>query len=147
LDGIEPQFTKVSYAVLSGLHTFKWIYNKDVSVGEGEDCAWLDYIMFPPTIKITAIEENKGVNQVFTCYPNPSNGFTTINFDVNQASEVSLKLYDMSGRLTDIILNNKFKQEGNYTILVNTSKYQAGIYNFELTSGNQKSNQKLIIIK
>ena len=146
-DGIEPQFTKVSYPVLSGTHTFKWIFNKDVSVGEGEDCAWLDYIIFPPTIKITGVQENNSAQQLFTCYPNPSNGFTTINFDVNKSSEVSLKLFDMSGRLTDVILNDKFKQEGNYTILVNTSKYQAGIYNFELTSGNHKFNQKLIIIK
>ncbi|MCD4746526.1 MAG: T9SS type A sorting domain-containing protein [Bacteroidales bacterium] len=34
--------------VTQGLHTFKWIYEKDYSVSNGQDCGWVDYIIFPP---------------------------------------------------------------------------------------------------
>lgn len=37
-----------SYEVSAGTHEFKWEYMKDVSMGGGEDCAWLDNIVLPP---------------------------------------------------------------------------------------------------
>lgn len=33
----------------AGTHTLKWSYEKDSSVSEGSDCAWIDYIVFPST--------------------------------------------------------------------------------------------------
>ena len=36
-----------SYPVSAGSHTFKWQYDKDNIVSSGEDCAWIDYIVFP----------------------------------------------------------------------------------------------------
>lgn len=40
---------RVSYPVQAGNRTFKWEYMKDYIVSSGEDCAWIDYITFPPT--------------------------------------------------------------------------------------------------
>ncbi|MCD4819881.1 MAG: agmatine deiminase family protein [Candidatus Cloacimonetes bacterium] len=37
-----------TYAVAVGFHEFKWSFEKDVSVSSGSDCAWIDYIEFPP---------------------------------------------------------------------------------------------------
>jgi hypothetical protein len=30
------------------LHTFRWVYEKDNAGSSGQDCAWLDNIIFPP---------------------------------------------------------------------------------------------------
>ncbi len=56
IDGIEQgswsgtvDWSEVSYAVTNGEHTFKWSYTKDGSVSSGSDCAWVDYIVFPPS--------------------------------------------------------------------------------------------------
>jgi len=38
---------RIAYPVTAGMHTFKWEYNKDVYVSTGDDCAWIDYIIFP----------------------------------------------------------------------------------------------------
>ncbi len=43
----EEGWEQESYPVSAGDHTFKWIYEKDYSVSNGEDCAWVDYIVFP----------------------------------------------------------------------------------------------------
>ena len=36
-------------AVSAGEHTFLWKYNKDSGVTSGEDAAWIDNIIFPPS--------------------------------------------------------------------------------------------------
>ncbi len=41
-------WTQASYSVTTGNHTFLWRYSKDYSVSSGSDCAWIDYITFPP---------------------------------------------------------------------------------------------------
>ncbi|MBN2175613.1 MAG: choice-of-anchor D domain-containing protein [Bacteroidales bacterium] len=41
-------WSQVNYTVSAGLHTFKWVYSKDYSISTGSDCAWVDYIIFPP---------------------------------------------------------------------------------------------------
>jgi len=43
----EVSWSEESYPVSAGTHTFEWQYAKDGSVSEGEDCAWLDFIVFP----------------------------------------------------------------------------------------------------
>ena len=43
----EIDWNEESFPVSMGLHTFVWQYNKDYSVSSGEDCAWIDYIVFP----------------------------------------------------------------------------------------------------
>lgn len=47
-------WTKEIFAVSPGVHTFKWIYEKDNSVTGGVDKAWIDYISLP-TIMTTTI--------------------------------------------------------------------------------------------
>jgi len=39
---------RVVFPVTPGVKTFKWEYMKDGSVSTGSDCAWIDYIIFPP---------------------------------------------------------------------------------------------------
>ncbi len=45
-------FTK--YPVSEGVHTFKWIYEKNSTISAGDDCAWIDFIEFPPLMTLTA---------------------------------------------------------------------------------------------
>ena len=48
----EVDWGEVSFPVSIGEHTFKWVYYKDQSVANGSDCAWVDYIIFPPYIPL-----------------------------------------------------------------------------------------------
>ncbi|MBE0640264.1 MAG: T9SS type A sorting domain-containing protein [Bacteroidales bacterium] len=38
-----------TFPVQAGERTFSWSYEKDVSVSTGSDCAWVDFIIFPPS--------------------------------------------------------------------------------------------------
>lgn len=41
-------WTQATFTVQAGERTFEWKYDKDFSVSHGSDCAWVDYIVFPP---------------------------------------------------------------------------------------------------
>jgi hypothetical protein len=41
---------RVAFAVGEGGNVFKWEYMKDNVVSSGEDCAWVDYIVFPAPV-------------------------------------------------------------------------------------------------
>lgn len=44
----EVGWAEAIYVVDAGIHTFKWTYEKDVSIAGGLDAGWVDYITFPP---------------------------------------------------------------------------------------------------
>lgn len=53
----------------------------------------------------------------FTISPNPVSGLSSISFSLPQSISVSLKIYDVSGRLVRTLLNsNQKKEAGYYTI-------------------------------
>lgn len=49
-------WSQETYPVTTGTHTFKWSYQKDGSVSNGSDCAWVDNIQFPPTNVILSLD-------------------------------------------------------------------------------------------
>ncbi len=44
---------RVSFPVEPGNYTFRWVYEKDGSGMAGSDCAWIDFITFPPLMTLT----------------------------------------------------------------------------------------------
>ncbi len=40
-------WTKATYTVTAGRHTYRWTYDKDASQSSGSDCAWIDYVSLP----------------------------------------------------------------------------------------------------
>jgi hypothetical protein len=50
-------WTMASFSVSPGSHTFRWTYEKDQSVSNGSDCAWVDYVTFPALADSAAFPE------------------------------------------------------------------------------------------
>ena len=73
----EVPWGQVSYTITPGQHQLYWSYNKDIYVSSGNDCAWLDNIVFPPAEVITVTQET--VMNGLNIYPNPNNGQFSIN--------------------------------------------------------------------
>jgi hypothetical protein len=48
---------------------------------------------------VTALDEAKGINRFITAYPNPTNGFLTLEIQKSEGSNLSYRLHDMNGRL------------------------------------------------
>jgi len=46
----EVGWERASYLLTVGSHTLKWAYIKDESLSGGDDCCWIDFIVFPVTL-------------------------------------------------------------------------------------------------
>lgn len=83
------------------------------------------------------------LTQVMTVSPNPASTYATVNLQIAQASNVSMKLVDFSGK----VLSEKVygSVQGHYKIQINTSNYKAGVYFVELTIDGRTTAKKLIV--
>ena len=83
------------------------------------------------------------LTQVMTVSPNPASTYATVNLQIAQASNVSMKLVDFSGK----VLSEKVygSVQGHCDIQINTSIYKAGVYFIELTIDGRTTAKKLIV--
>lgn len=79
-------------------------------------------------------------------YPNPFNPLTTINFGLPENAEISLKIYDVLGRIVDIPFNG-YMNAGFYSYRFKSTDLPSGIYFYSLSSANFSETKKMIIIK
>lgn len=61
----EMDWTRASYPISAGTHSFIFRYAKDQYVSNGSDCAWLDFIKFP-TAGTIPLNETPRPNVIFT---------------------------------------------------------------------------------
>ena len=67
----------------------------------------------------------------FSIYPNPLRASASINYDLNTPSFVSIKVFDVSGRLVDELVNS-LQEASYYTELWDASELELGIYVIEI---------------
>jgi len=91
--------------------------------------------------------ENKNLN-LYQNSPNPFNPSTLIRFSLPEgfSGNVSLKIYDITGREIQSLINGTM-QQGVYETVWNASEYASGIYFYKLTAGNFTEIKKLILMK
>ena len=105
---------------------------------------------------ITGFEEQQGpttssANVLKQNYPNPFSAGTTIAFDLIEAADVSLVIYDLNGNYVKTLLKN-YSIEGNYSLYWdgtndNGSRVASGMYFYILTADNQRLAKKMICIR
>ena len=144
----EQSWSRVSFPVPAGNHTFKWLYSKDNWSSSGSDCAWIDNIIFPPVYNTLGINNNKDNEEtMLKCFPNPFVNSTNISYTLTKPSSVTIKIYNLLGEEKNILLNKTKKEQGTYTITFNASDFKAGIYYCVLTTDYNVITKKLMVIK
>jgi len=79
-------------------------------------------------------------------YPNPFNPSTTFSYSLKDAGFVSLKVYDLSGRLVNELVNAE-QGVGTYTVTFDGSNLPTGIYYYRLSVNGFSATQKMILMK
>ena len=79
-------------------------------------------------------------------YPNPFNPSTTIRFDVSQASNVKIAVYDLLGREV-LAPVNEFKNPGSYEVTFSLNSLASGVYFYKMTAGNYTDIRKMTFTK
>ena len=79
-------------------------------------------------------------------YPNPVSTSTTVSFYVEETKNVSLKIFDVSGRLVTTLADASF-EEGDYEITWNAAEVNSGIYFLRMEAGDYSVTEKLSVVK
>ena len=81
----------------------------------------------------------------FGIYPNPTNSLSTINFDVRGETSVSVKVFDLTGKLLDIIVDRNYNI-GNHSLEWNPINYDKGVYIFKIYFDNVEISSERVVL-
>jgi hypothetical protein len=79
-------------------------------------------------------------------YPNPFNPSTVISYSLPSASNVKLIVYNTIGQTVNV-LENGYKNAGNYSIQFNGGNLPSGIYFYRLEAGQFSQVKKMMLVK
>ena len=79
-------------------------------------------------------------------YPNPFNPITTITYQVPEYSNVSIKIYNLSGQIIQNI-HNGFMSPGEYSVSWDAKNFSSGLYFVKMVSGSFVKTQKIMLVK
>jgi len=80
-------------------------------------------------------------------FPNPFNPKTKIRFSVSKNSVIQLKIFDVLGRIKEILVNEKLIPS-EYELTFDATKYSSGVYFYQLIAdGRIIDTKKLVILK
>ena len=91
-------------------------------------------------------ENKKQEARLFQNQPNPSIKRTTISYHLPIKTKVSLKIYDMTGRIAKTLVNEE-KESGYHEVNLHTKDLASGIYFAKIVAGDYKSTKKLILVR
>ena len=82
-------------------------------------------------------------------YPNPFNPVTNISFTLKKDSRVSLKVYDVSGKIIENLIDG-YKSAGKYKITFDVSRrtnLSSGIYFYKLSAEGNEFTRRMTLVK
>lgn len=80
-------------------------------------------------------------------YPNPFNPTTKIDFEIPKDSKIALHVFDMTGRMVAVLVNNENYKAGYYTVQFNAGSLASGTYFFRFIAGDFVQTKKMQLIK
>jgi hypothetical protein len=89
--------------------------------------------------------------QVYQNYPNPFNPSTTIRYSIPKASDVTLSIYDINGRLINTLVNQQ-QNSGTHEVTWNGKNSEgvsvvSGVYLYKVKAGAFTKLSKMILLK
>ena len=104
------------------------------------------YFLISYYYTLIIFKNSSNASSLLKSVPNPFSNSTTISFTISQPQKVSLKIYDMTGRLVKTLADTKF-EKGQHELKWNAQGVTAGIYILQYNAGNYSETRKLSVIK
>ena len=110
-----------------------------------EDGIWR--LRYP--VAITGVESSQEVPAGFVLeqnYPNPFNPTTTITYQLQAVSNVTLIVYDLLGRPVATLVNER-QTAGRYSVKFDAGELPSGVYFYRLQAGSFVHTKKMILLQ
>ena len=136
----EVPWEEVSFPVSPGQHKFIWIYEKDDLTSSGADRAWLDEIILPPhqiAVYTDAPAPDAGFAAVVA--PNPTSGSCIIQFDLPEAQQLCIRVFDQLGRELHTAFPPGLVLPGRQEYGIDLGNCAPGIYYVDITGAKKRT--------
>lgn len=81
-------------------------------------------------------------------YPNPFNPTTSIQFELPSEQQVTLRVYDIMGRLVATLSDNQSFSAGTHRLQFDASQLSSGVYLYRMQTGNGHTlSGKMMLVK
>lgn len=96
----------------------------------------------------TSVKNNVQNNSYYlnVNYPNPFNAQTTIEYHIPKEEFVSLKIYNISGKLVRTLVDT-IKSAGSHSIKFDCNDLASGSYFYKMTAGDFSETKKYVLMK
>lgn len=138
----------IGYACTKNTGSMLALNPKDVD----NDAAWTDTSM-NHSVKITAssavTEKNIGSPDGYSLsqnYPNPFNPSTRISYSVSKPGELSIIVYDASGKEVEKLVDG-YRAAGMYEVTFDAANIASGIYYYKIAASGFNETKKMILLK
>jgi photosystem II stability/assembly factor-like uncharacterized protein len=91
----------------------------------------------PEIVRSFSLEQN---------YPNPFNPVTNIKFSLKNNGNISLKVFDITGKTVKELIND-YRQAGEYNINFNGNELSSGVYFYTMKINDFSETRKMILMK
>jgi hypothetical protein len=151
IDGGDPDFAfndpEDSLNPGFALYPSQGTIRNDMGVYGGPMREFLPFIITSVKNDLNGSEYPEHFN-LYQNYPNPFNPETTFRFSVPFKCHVSLKIYNILGKLIAILIDEE-KQKGTYDINFNSNNYRlsSGVYFYRLESDDYSAAKKLLVLR
>jgi hypothetical protein len=79
-------------------------------------------------------------------YPNPFNAETVISFDLPEAGQVSLEVYNLMGQKIATLIDGNMPA-GQHSVTWDASQYSSGVYFYRLAAGEKVFTRRMTLLK
>ena len=83
---------------------------------------------------------------ITSLYPNPFNPVTQIDYNVSQAGDLRLSVYNILGQEVAVLYNG-YQSEGDYQSIWNAGSLASGVYYINMMMHGQAETKKAVLIK
>ena len=113
---------------------------------ENNNIGWASFknVEDEPSFIPSIMTENKSL-RLGQNFPNPFSESTIISYTINEAETVTLHIYDVTGTLLRTI-NEGFRAPGSYSIEIDGSVFETGVYIYNLQGNFGTDSKKMIVV-
>lgn len=80
-------------------------------------------------------------------FPNPFNDQVTVRYQIDKEKEVSLTIFDITGKAIHQVLNKEIQSEGTHDQKIVTTDLNPGVYFYQLTVGEHTVTKRIVKTK
>ena len=141
-DCLSENYPSTAEVITDSVHL---TYNMQ-SLGDIADTVYYMPVAVPANLGVSGNDRIPNTFSLSQNYPNPFNAQTTIEFQLDAPSRVTLDVYDIMGASVAVLVDD-YLGAGKHLVVWDAKNVRSGVYFYRLKAGEYLQTQKCVLLK